>query len=56
MADENDSGSVSMTNKRRLADITIQQLNKIVEDKDAMRVPSAPVIYNYGTVTFNYSK
>jgi len=43
MADENDSGSVSMTNKRRLANITIQQLNKIVEDKDA------PVIYNYGS-------
>jgi len=45
-----------MTNKRRFADITFQQLNKIVEDKDAMSVPSAPVIYNYGTMTFNYSK
>ena len=51
MADENDNVSVSTTNKRRFADITIQQLNKIVEDKDAMRVPSAPVIYNYGTMT-----
>jgi hypothetical protein len=38
MADENDNVSVSTTNKRRFADITIQQLNKIVEDKDAMRV------------------
>ena len=48
MADENDSGSVSMTNKRRFADITIQQLNKIVEDKDAMSVPFALVIYILG--------
>jgi len=36
MADENDSGYVNMTNKRRFADITNQQRNKIVEDKDAL--------------------
>jgi hypothetical protein len=36
MADENDSGSVNMTSKRRFADITNQQLDRLVEDKDAL--------------------
>jgi hypothetical protein len=36
MADKNDSGSVNMTNKRRFTDITNQQVNTILEDKDAL--------------------
>jgi len=36
MADKNDSGSVNMTNKRRFTDNTNQQVNTIMEDKDAL--------------------
>jgi hypothetical protein len=36
MANENDSRSVNMTNKRQFSDITNQHLNQIEEDKDAL--------------------
>jgi hypothetical protein len=36
MANENDSRSVNMTNKRQFSDITNQHLNQIEEDKAAL--------------------